>query len=35
MHNVNHVNDAGKIDVIDQFIDRGQIAAATAGMKTK
>jgi len=35
MHNVNHVNDAGKIDVIDQFIDRGQIAAATAGMKMK
>ena len=33
MHNVNHFNDAGKVDFVGQYIDRGQIAAATAGMK--
>ena len=33
MHNVNHFNEAGKVDYIGQYIDRGQIAAATAGMK--
>jgi len=34
-HSTNHVNDAGKVDQVNQFIDRGQIAAATAGMKVK
>ncbi len=33
MHNVNHFNDAGKVDFIGQYIDRAPIAAATAGMK--
>lgn len=33
MHNVNHFNEAGKVDYVGQYIDRGQIAAATAGMK--
>jgi len=35
MHNVNHFNDAGKVDFIGQYIDRAPIAAATAGMKKK
>ena len=35
LHTTNHLNDAGKIDEVAQFIDRGQIAAATAGMKVK
>ena len=35
MHNVNHFNDAGKVDFIGQYIDRAQIAAATAGLKVK
>jgi hypothetical protein len=29
MHNVNHMNDAGKIDFIGQYIDRHQIMEAT------
>lgn len=33
MHNANHFNDAGKVDLVGQFIDRAPIAAATAGMK--
>jgi hypothetical protein len=33
MHNANHFNDAGKVDFVGQYIDRGQIAAASAGMK--
>lgn len=32
MHNVNHFNDAGKVDYISQYIDRAPIAAATKGM---
>jgi len=33
MHNVNHFNEAGKVDFVGQYIDRAPIAAATAGMK--
>jgi len=33
MHNVNHFNDAGKVDFVDQYIDRHQIIEATKGMK--
>jgi hypothetical protein len=33
LHNVNHFNDAGKVDFVGQYIDRAPIAAATAGMK--
>ena len=32
LHQVNHYNDAGMIDYVGQYIDRGQIAAATMGM---
>jgi hypothetical protein len=33
MHNVNHVNDAGKVDQISQYIDRAPIMKATEGLK--
>jgi SnoaL-like domain len=33
MHNVNHFNDAGKIDFVGQYIDRAPIMKATEGMK--
>lgn len=33
VHQVNHYNEAGMIDYQDQYLDRSQIAAATAGMK--
>lgn len=29
LHQVNHYNDAGKIDIASQYIDRGQIMAAS------
>ena len=32
MHQTNHYNAAGKIDYIDQYIDRAPIMAATKGM---
>ena len=35
MHNVNHYNDAGKVDYIGQYIDRNQIMEATKGMMMK
>lgn len=33
MHNVNHFNDAGKVDFVGQYMDRHQIIEATKGMK--
>jgi len=33
MHNVNHFNDAGKVDYVGQYLDRHQIMEATKGMK--
>ena len=33
IHNVKHFNESGKIDYVGQYIDRGKIAAANAGMK--
>jgi len=33
MHNANHFNEAGKVDLVAQFIDRHQILEATKGMK--
>ena len=32
-HNVNHFNDAGKIDFVGQYIDRVPLMEATKGMK--
>ena len=31
MHNVNHFNDAGKVDFVGQYIDRHQIMQASGG----
>lgn len=33
IHTANHLNDAGKIDFIAQYLDRGQIMAASKGIK--
>jgi len=33
MHNVNHFNDAGKVDFVGQYLYRHQILEATKGMK--
>ena len=33
MHNVNHYNDAGKVDFVGQYLDRHPIMEATKGMK--
>ena len=33
MHNVNHFNDAGKVDFVGQYLDSHQIIEATKGMK--
>jgi len=35
VHQVNHYNDAGKIDFVSQFIDRAPINEATKGMMKK
>ena len=31
MHNVNHFNDAGKVDYVGQYLDRAQILKASGG----
>ena len=31
MHNVNHLNDAGKVDYVGQYLDRLQIMKASEG----
>jgi hypothetical protein len=33
LHNVNHFNDAGKVDYVGQYMDRHQVMEATKGMK--
>ncbi len=35
LHQVNHYNDAGKIDVTNQFMDRHPLIEATKGMSVK
>jgi len=35
MHNVNHFNDAGKVDFVGQYLDRYPVMEATKGMMNK